>query len=45
MEQLYNNVKDSVKGSVQWYGQTVKLDLEARKIIELPRAKSERYRL
>jgi hypothetical protein len=45
MEQLYNNVKDSVKGSVQWYGETVKLDLEARKIIELPRAKSERYRL
>jgi hypothetical protein len=26
MEQLYNNVKDSFEGCVQWYGETVKLD-------------------
>ncbi len=31
MEQLYINVKDSFEGGIQWYGETVKLDLEARK--------------
>jgi hypothetical protein len=45
MEQLYNNVKDSFEGGVQWYGETVKLDLEARKIIERTRTKPELYRL
>jgi hypothetical protein len=30
MEKLYSNVKDSFEGGVQWYGETVKLDLEAR---------------
>jgi hypothetical protein len=45
MEQLYNNVKDSFEGGVQWYGETVKLDLEARKIIERTGTKPERYRL
>jgi hypothetical protein len=45
MEQLYNNVKDSFKGGVQWYGETVKLDLEARKIIERMGTKPEKYRL
>jgi hypothetical protein len=44
MEQLYN-VKDSFEGGVQWYGETVKLDLEARKIIERTGTKPERYRL
>lgn len=45
MEQLYNNKKDSFKSGGQWYGETVKLDLEARKIIERTRTKSEKYRL
>jgi hypothetical protein len=45
MEQLYNNVKDSFEGGVQWYGETVKLDLEARKIIERTATKPEVYRL
>jgi hypothetical protein len=30
MEELYAKVKDSFEGSIQWYGETVKLDLEAR---------------
>ncbi|MBK8712376.1 MAG: hypothetical protein IPL97_10965 [Niastella sp.] len=45
MEALYAKVKDDFKGGVQWYGETVKLDLEARKIIERIPGKRERYRL
>jgi hypothetical protein len=45
MEKLYSNVKDSFEGGVQWYGETVKLDLEARKIIERTNTKPEKYRL
>jgi hypothetical protein len=43
MEQLYQEVKDSFDGGVQWYGETVKLDLEARKIIKRSKDKPERY--
>jgi hypothetical protein len=45
MEQLYANVKNNFEGGVQWYGETVKLDLEARKIIERMGTKPEKYRL
>jgi hypothetical protein len=45
MEKLYDRVKDNFEGGVQWYGETVKLDLEARKIIERVGAKPDRYRL
>jgi hypothetical protein len=45
MEKLYNNIKDNFEGGVQWYGETVKLDLEARKIIERTGTKPDRYRL
>jgi hypothetical protein len=45
MEKLYSNVKDTFKGGVQWYGETVKLDLEARTIIERFGSKPEKYRL
>ena len=45
MEKLYQNVKDSFEGGVQWYGETVKLDLEARQIIERVNTKPEKYRL
>jgi hypothetical protein len=44
MEILYVRVKDTFDGGVQWYGETVKLDLEARKIIERTGTKPERYR-
>ena len=45
MEELYASVKDQFKGGVQWYGETVKLDLEARKIIERTKSKPEKYKL
>jgi hypothetical protein len=45
MEELYQKVKDSFEGGVQWYGETVKLDLEARGIIERTKNKPEKYRL
>jgi hypothetical protein len=45
MERLYANVKDSFEGGVQWYGEVVKLDLEARSIIERTKEKPEKYML
>ncbi len=45
MEELYSKVKDTFEGGVQWYGETVKLDLEARKIIDRTASKPEKYRL
>jgi hypothetical protein len=45
MEKLYNDVKDTFEGGVQWYGETVKLDLEARKMIERTKSKPEKYKL
>ena len=45
MEAVYENLKDTFEGGIQWYGETVKLDLEARKIIERSGSKPEKYRL
>jgi hypothetical protein len=45
MEALYNRIRDGFTGGVQWYGETVKLDLEARNIIERTGAKPDKYRL
>jgi hypothetical protein len=45
MEELFAKVKDTFVGGVQWYGETVKLDLEARKAIERTKSKPEKYRL
>lgn len=45
MEHLYQNLKDTFEGGIQWYGETVKLDLEARAIIERTGSKPEKYRL
>ena len=45
MEELYAKLKDSFEGGVQWYGETVKLDLEARDIIERTEGKPAKYRL
>jgi hypothetical protein len=45
MEELYSRVKDTFDGGVQWYGETVKLDLEARNVIERTPTKPEKYRL
>jgi hypothetical protein len=45
MEELYSRVKDTFDGGVQWYGETVKLDLEARNSIERTSTEPEKYRL
>jgi hypothetical protein len=45
MEELFLRVKDNFEGGVQWYGETVKLDLEARGIIERTKGKPEKYKL
>ena len=45
MEKLYARVKDHFEGGVQWYGETVKLDLEARQIIIRSKTKPEKYKL
>lgn len=45
MEELYASVKDKFEGGVQWYGETVKLDLEARQLIERTATKPEKYKL
>lgn len=45
MEALYQRVKDNFEGNAQWYGETVKLDLEARKLIERTKTKPEKYRV
>jgi hypothetical protein len=44
MEELYLRVKETFQGSVQWYGETVKLDLEARGLIERTKSKPEKYK-
>ena len=45
MEELYARIKDDFEGGVQWYGETVKLDLEARKLIKRTNTKPEKYKL
>ena len=45
LAQLNKNLKGKFPGNIGWYGETVKLDLEARKIIERTSSKPQRYRL
>ena len=44
-EQLNKKLKGTVSGNISWYGETVKLDLVARKIIERTDSKPQRYRV
>ena len=44
-KQLNKSLKSKFSGNVSWYGETVKLDLEARKIIERTSSKPQKYRL
>jgi len=44
-DQLYKSLKDKFSGNISWYGETVKLDLEARKIIERTSSKPQKYRV
>lgn len=43
--QLGKNLRGKFSGNVSWYAETVKLDLEARKIIERIASKPQKYRL
>ncbi len=38
-------LKGKFSGNVNWYAETVKLDLEARKIVERTSSKPQKYRL
>ena len=44
-DHLNTSLKGRFPGNVSWYGETVKLDLEARKIIERTSSKPQKYRL
>jgi hypothetical protein len=43
--QFNKSLKSRFSGNISWYGETVKLDLEARKIIERTSSKPQKYRL
>lgn len=45
MEELNERLKDNFEGGVHWYGETVKLDLEARGLIERTNTKPVKYKL
>jgi uncharacterized protein DUF6958 len=42
---LAKKLRGRFSGNVSWYGETVKLDLEARKLIERTATKPQKYRL
>ena len=42
---LNKSLKGEFSGNISWYGETVKLDLEAKKMIERTASKPQRYRL
>ena len=44
-EQLNKNLRDTFSGNISWYAETVKLDLEARKLIERNASKPQKYRV
>ena len=44
-DQLNKSLMSKFSGNISWYGETVKLDLEARKIIERTSSKPQKYRL
>ena len=45
MDKVNKSLKGKFSGNVHWYAETVKLDLEARKIIERTLSKPQKYRL
>lgn len=44
-DRLNKGLDGKFSGNISWYGETVKLDLEARKIIERTSSKPQKYRL
>jgi predicted transglutaminase-like protease len=45
LDQLNENLRGKFSGNISWYAETVKLDLEARTIIERTASKPQKYRL
>jgi hypothetical protein len=43
--ELNKSLRSRFSGNISWYGETVKLDLEARKMIERTSSKPQKYRL
>ena len=44
MERLVRRLASRFDGNAHWYGETVKLDLEARRVIERTVGRPQRYR-
>jgi hypothetical protein len=44
-DKLNKGLEGKFSGNISWYGETVKLDLEARKVIERSSSKPPMYRL
>ena len=44
-DRLNKSLKGKFSGNISWYGETVKLDLEARETMERTSAKPPKYRL
>ena len=44
-DRLNRDLKNTFSGTVSWYAETVKLDLEARKVIERTDARPQKYRV
>jgi hypothetical protein len=44
-DRLKERLEGKFSGSISWYAETVKLDLEARKIVERTSSKPQKYRL
>ncbi len=44
-DRLNKGLKKKFSGNIGWYAETVKLDLEARKIIERTDSKPQKYRV
>ena len=44
-DQLNKSLKNKFTANISWYGETVKLDLEARKMIRRTDSKPQKYRL
>ena len=45
LDRVDKSLKSKFSGNINWYAETVKLDLEARKIIERTSSKPQKYRL
>ena len=45
LDLLNKNLKRKFSGNISWYAETVKLDLEARKIVQRTSTKPPQYRL